>query len=166
MPVSRTKKKEILETLTVALSKAASVVFINFHGLGVLDAMAMRKSLRKEGVSYSVAKKTLVRKALESAKVAGDIPALPGELAVAYGEDLTTPAREVLSFQKKFENKVSILGGVFEGKFMDKESMLSIAAIPSQKTLYAQFVNLINSPIQGLVIGLNAIAEKKSLSNS
>jgi large subunit ribosomal protein L10 len=83
MPVSRTKKKEILETLTVALSKAASVVFINFHGLGVLDAMAMRKSLRKEGVSYSVAKKTLVRKALESAKVAGDIPALPGELAVA-----------------------------------------------------------------------------------
>jgi ribosomal protein L10 len=71
-----------------------------------------------------------------------------------------------LSFQKKFENKVSILGGVFEGKFMDKESMLSIAAIPSQKTLYAQFVNLINSPIQGLVIGLNAIAEKKSLSNS
>ncbi|MEK7535674.1 MAG: 50S ribosomal protein L10 [Patescibacteria group bacterium] len=165
MPVSRTKKKEILEALTGALSKAASVVFVNFHGLGVLDAMAMRKSLRSEGVSYSVAKKTLVRKALESAKISGEVPTLPGELAVAYGADLTAPARGVLSFQKKFENKVSILGGVFEGKFMDKEAMLSIAAIPSQKTLYAQFVNLINSPIQGLVIALNGLAEKKSLSN-
>jgi ribosomal protein L10 len=39
--------------------------------------------------------------------------------------------------------------------------MESIALIPSQKTLYAQFVNIINSPIQGFVVALNAIAEKK-----
>jgi ribosomal protein L10 len=36
-----------------------------------------------------------------------------------------------------------------------------VAQIPGLKTLQAQFVNLINSPIQGFVIALNAIAEKK-----
>jgi ribosomal protein L10 len=40
--------------------------------------------------------------------------------------------------------------------------MVTIAQIPGLKTLQAQFVNLINSPIQRLVIGLNAIAEKKA----
>jgi ribosomal protein L10 len=40
--------------------------------------------------------------------------------------------------------------------------MMAIALIPSQQTLYAQFVNVINSPIQGLVVALSKIAEKKT----
>ena len=48
-----------------------------------------------------------------------------------------------------------------EEKNKTKSEMEAIAAIPSQKVLYAQFVNIINSPIQGLVLALNAIAEKK-----
>jgi len=46
---------------------------------------------------------------------------------------------------------------------MSKEEMVAIAAIPSQQTLYAQFVNIINSPIQGLVMSLDAIAKKDGL---
>ena len=45
---------------------------------------------------------------------------------------------------------------------MDKVAMTEIAAIPSTQVLYGQFVNLINSPIQGLVIALDKIAEKKA----
>ena len=44
---------------------------------------------------------------------------------------------------------------------MDKEQMTEIAQIPDMQTLRAQFVNVINSPIQGLAIALNALAEKK-----
>jgi ribosomal protein L10 len=39
--------------------------------------------------------------------------------------------------------------------------MLEIAMIPSREVLYAQFVNLINSPIQRFAVVLNAIAESK-----
>ena len=39
--------------------------------------------------------------------------------------------------------------------------MITIASIPGIKTLQAQFVQLINSPIQRFVLALNAIAEKK-----
>ncbi len=53
------------------------------------------------------------------------------------------------------------MGGVFDGVYKNKEEMTVVAQIPGRETLYAQFVNLINSPIQGLVIGLNAVAEKK-----
>jgi large subunit ribosomal protein L10 len=53
------------------------------------------------------------------------------------------------------------LGGVFEGKFISKADVLAYANIPDQKTLYAQFVNIINSPIQGFVMALNEIAKTK-----
>ena len=95
-------------------------------------------------------------------KVSGTMPALEGEVALAYGKDIVAPAREIYAFQKEYKDTIKIIGGVFEGAFADKDLMISIAAIPPLKTLYGMFANVINSPIQGLVIGLNEIAKKKS----
>ncbi len=55
----------------------------------------------------------------------------------------------------------NLIGGVFEGKFLDAKAMLSIATIPGREVLLAQFVNLINSPIQRLAIVLNRVAVKR-----
>ena len=103
-------------------------------------------------------KKEIIEKVSDLLK---DMPAIFGETAMAYGADLVAPAREVLNFQKKYKDNLSIVGGIFDGKYMSKEEMMAIALIPSQQTLYAQFVNVINSPIQGFVVALSKIAEKK-----
>lgn len=161
MPVNKEKKKGIIEKVAGALQSAKSAVFVNFHGLNVGNTTELRRGLREKGVGYLVAKKTLVKRALDMKKTEGEMPTLGGELAIAYGDDLLAPAREVFAFQKKHKDHLAILGGIFEGRYMDKEEMEGIALIPSQKVLYAQFVNLINSPIQRFVVALNAIAEKK-----
>jgi large subunit ribosomal protein L10 len=90
------------------------------------------------------------------------LPEMPGQIAIAYSADLLTPAREVLAFQKGHKENISIIGGVFEGKYMDATEMMSIATIPPLQTLRAMFVNLINSPIQRFAVVVNAIAEKQS----
>jgi len=51
---------------------------------------------------------------------------------------------------------------VFQGVYKDAEEMTEIASIPSLQVLRGMFVNVINSPIQGMVIALNAVAEKRS----
>ena len=89
------------------------------------------------------------------------MPDLPGEVAIAYGTDLLAPAREVYGFQKKFKDKVSILGGVFDGSYKNQPDMMSIATIPAPEVLRGMFVNVINSQIQGFVIALDQIAQKK-----
>jgi large subunit ribosomal protein L10 len=162
MALAKSKKKEILEKVTDVADTAKSVVFVNFHGLTLADTTAMRKNLREAGVKYTVAKKTLAKKAFMAKGIAGEMPELEGELAIAYGQDQIVPAREIYSFEKKFEGKVSILGGVFDGKFMSKDEMTVIASIPSRETLYGMFVNLVNSPIQRFVIALNEIAKTKT----
>lgn len=163
MAINKAKKAEIFENLGTIAKGEGSRVFVNFHGLSVTDTTVVRRGLKNEGVNYLVAKKTIASKAFSGSGISGEIPALPGELAIAYGEDLLAPAREVYKFQKTFKGKVSILGGVFEKRFVGAEEMITIASIPSRQTLYAQFVNLINSPIQGLVMVLDGVAKKKEM---
>jgi large subunit ribosomal protein L10 len=162
MAITKDKKKEILKKIEGALAEANSLVFVNFHGLTVAGITEMRRALRSAGVKYFVAKKTLVRRALTEAKVAGDMPDLPGELAIVWSDDLIAPAREVYVFQKKSPDNIKILGGIFEKSYMNQGTMMEMATIPALPVLHGKFVNIINSPIQRFVIGLGAIAQKKS----
>jgi large subunit ribosomal protein L10 len=161
MAITKSKKKEIFESVEEAVKGSDSMVFVNFHGLKVADANQLRRKLESEGVGYLVAKKTITKKAVAAHGVKGEMPELEGELALAYSKDLIAPAREVYEFQKKLKEGLKILGGIFEGKFMSKDEMVAIAAIPSMNTLRGMFVNVINSPIQGLVISLAEISKKK-----
>lgn len=161
MPITKQKKKEIMEGLESGLKKALTTVFVNFHGLNVADTTELRKKLREMGVSFTVAKKTIVRKVLEKGGYKGELPELSGELALAYGDDQIAPAREVNEFVKKFKDKVAILGGIFEGGYKDAESMKVIASIPSREVLLSQIAFLLKSPIQRLAIAVNEVAKKK-----
>ena len=162
MALTKEKKGEIIEDVKTILDDSQSVVFVNFHGLSVEHSTQLRRNLREKGVGYRVTKKTLIRRALDSSGTEGDIPTLEGELAIAYGEDLTIPANEVYSFQKQHKESLSIIGGIFEGRYMDQAEMMEIATIPPVPVLRGMFVNLINSPIQRIVIALDKIAEKKA----
>ena len=166
MAISKQKKEEILGKLKAIFAESKSIAFVNFHTLTVKNAQELRRKLREEKTGYFVAKKTLIRKALEGVKAEGEIPTLDGEIGVAYltsiGDDSIAPAREVFSFEKKFDKAVSLIGGIFEGFYKGREDMVALASIPSRETLYAQFANLVNSPIQRFVIGLSEVAKKKS----
>jgi large subunit ribosomal protein L10 len=166
MAINKQKKVDIVAKLKDKALKANTIVFVNFHGVPVATVTEMRNKLRAEGVGYMVAKKTLIRRAFADAKYEGQLPELDGEIAVAYlsdtsaDGDVIAPARGVYDYQKKNPEMVKIVGGVFEDKYMDASAMMSIATIPSREVLLGQFVNVINSPIQGLVMALDAIAKK------
>lgn len=162
MAITKQKKGEIVEKLSGALKEAKSLVFVNFKGLSVSQSSEMRRALKKEGISYTVAKKTLTHRALDAEKFEGEKPELPGELALAWGEDPVAPARGVFTFQKKFPDSLKILGGVFEGRYKSSVEMTEIATIPTLDVLRGKFVNIINSPIQRVAVALGEIAKSKS----
>ncbi len=161
MPLTKDKKKVLSSELETIFKDSKGVVFVGFKGLKVNDANKMRMGFRAQGVDYLVAKKTLMNRALEAVKIDGTMPEITGEVAVAYSADNLTPAREVGGFLKKNKGMLSILGGIFDGKFITAAEVVTYASIPDQKTLYAQVVNIINSPIQGFVMALSEIAKKK-----
>ncbi len=162
MPITLDKKKELVAGLEKSLKTANSVVFVKFDKLTVADVNTLRRNLQKEGVGYVVAKKTLLKRALGTESIAGDMPEMPGQVAMAYSDDLLAPAREVFAFQKGHKDNIAIVGGVFDGKYMNASEMMSIATIPPLQTLRGMFVNLINSPIQRFAVVLDQIALAKN----
>jgi len=175
MAITKEKKKEIMAGLEKAITKSKSVVFVQFNKLLVKDASEIRRSLKNENVSYVVAKKSLFKKVLAGASIKGETPELKGEIALAYlsgkasaaseasakaDGDPLAPARGIYGFQKSLGDKVSIIGGIFDGEFKSQTEMLSIASIPSLDVLRGMFVNILNSPIQRFAVALGQIANK------
>jgi large subunit ribosomal protein L10 len=164
MAKTRKQKEEIVSKIEGAL-KASAAVFVGFSGISVAQESAMRRGMRGEGVRYFVAKKTLLKRALKAAGHDTDVE-LPGEVALAYATDsadTVAPARRVHASGKEFgPEKVSILGGLFEGKLMSAAEMVAIATIPSMQALRGMFANVINSPRQRFAVVLSKVAETKN----
>ncbi|MEK7088258.1 MAG: 50S ribosomal protein L10 [Patescibacteria group bacterium] len=169
MAKTKEQKKESLVFIAKLIKEAkdaGSVALVKFGGLTVADATNFRRKLRAEGVNYLVAKKTLAKKALAESGVFGELPALDGQIGLAWGVDQIAPARGVYEFQKQSEKKVELLGGIFEGRFMNREEMSGIASIPPRQTLYGQFVNLISSPMRRFVVVLDQVSKLSKIPNS
>ena len=172
MAITKQKKTEIVEKVEAIAKKAKTLVFANFKGLTVAEVNEMRKALRAQNIGYTVAKKSLIRRGLDSVKFEGVTPELEGEIALAWGpasveasagkQDEIAPARELGVFVKKFPGHLAFVGGVFGGKYVGKDEIISISAIPGLDALRAQFVQLINSPLQRFVVVLQAKAEKQN----
>ena len=161
MESTKEKKQAILAKLDEIKQNSESIVFVNFNAMGGNDTVAMRAKMTEDNVGYFVAKKTLIKRAFNGA-FEGDMPELDGEIAVAYSQDAIAPAQHIKAFAAEHKDKIAIVGGVFQGVYKDQAAMTEIASIPPLPVLRGMFVNVINSPIQGMAIVLNAIAEKKS----
>jgi large subunit ribosomal protein L10 len=161
MAITKDKKVSIVAGFADMLKDAQSAAFVQFKGLTVKEANALRRALRAEGVTYKVGKKTLLKRVLADLGVTGEMPALEGEIAIAASTDLLAPARTVYEFQKTHKGMITLVGGIFEGAYKDQASMMTIATIPPREVLLSQIAYLLKSPLQRLAIAVNEVAKQK-----
>ena len=154
-------KQVIIDEIKEKLDGAQSAVVVDYMGISVAQADAMRKKLREANVDYTVYKNTLLKRAIEGTEFAGLADVLEGPSAIAISkDDATAPARvlnEIIKDYKKMEFKA----GVVEGNLFDKDGIQTIADIPSRDVLIAKFMGSVQSPISKAVRTFQAIADAK-----
>ena len=157
MAKTKEQKKQIIKNLVDKISKAKSVVFVQFAGLGVKDNEELRNMLHGEQSEYYVAKKTLMDLAFKRAGVEGiKAKEFEGQIAAIFGyEDEVAPAKIVDKFKNGKEIQIEFIGGILENKFIDIATVSELAKLPSKQELYAKIVGSINAPVFGFV---NALA--------
>lgn len=159
---AKQQKQVIIDEIKAKLETAQSAVVIDYMGITVEQADAMRKKLREANVDYTVYKNTLMKRAIEGTAFAPLADVLEGPSAIAISsEDATAPARtlnEIIKDYKKMEFKA----GIVEGEFYDKAGIEQIAEIPSRDVLIAKFMGSIQSPIGKAVRTFQAIADAKA----
>jgi large subunit ribosomal protein L10 len=156
------EKQLIIDEIKEKLEKAQSAVVVDYIGITVAQADAMRKKLRDANIDYTVYKNTLTKRAIEGTiyEKMGDVLAGPSAIAISY-DDATAPARILSDAIKEFK-KMEFKGGIVEGQFLDADGIKKVASIPSRDVLIAKFMGSIQSPIGKAVRTFAAIAEAKA----
>ena len=156
---AKQQKQVIIDEIKGKLENAQSAVVIDYMGITVAEADAMRKKLREANVDYTVYKNTLIKRAIEGTDYAPLAEVLDGPSAVAIStEDATAPARTLNGIVKEYK-KMEFKAGVVEGTYYDKAGIEQIADIPSRDVLIAKFMGSIQSPVSKFVRTLQAIAD-------
>lgn len=154
-------KQIIIDEIRAKLEKAKSAVVIDYMGIDVAEAGAMRRKLHEAGVDYRVYKNTLLKRAVEGTEYESLTEVLKGPSALAVStEDATAPARVLSQAIKQFK-KMEFKAGVIEGSFYDKEGVEKIAEIPSRDTLIAMFMGSIKAPVSKFTRLLQAVADNE-----
>ena len=153
-------KQAVIDEIKGKFERAKSAVVIDYMGITVEEADAMRKQLREAGIDYTVYKNTLVNRAIQGTEYESLSQVLSGPSAFAFGyEDATAPAR-ILSKFAKTAPALEIKGGVVEGTFYDAEGMKAIAAVPSREELLSKLLGSMQSPITNFARVIKQIAEQ------
>lgn len=161
MKEAQKQKQIIIDEIKDKFERAESAVVIDYIGITVAQADAMRKKLREANVDYTVYKNTLVKRAIAGTEYEGLSEVLEGPSGFAFSyDDATAPAR-VLNDAIKEYKKMEFKGGVVEDGVYNKDDIQAIASIPSREVLVSRFMGSIQSPIANFARVVQQIAEAK-----
>ena len=157
------QKAQQVEEISEKVKKARTIVLVDYRGLTVAQDTEMRVNMRNAGVDYKVLKNRLVLRAFNGCGFDGFEKVLEGPTAVAFGyEDAVAPAKIVSETVAKTNNKISIKGGIIEGKQASVEEINALAKIPAKPVLVGQLLGMLTNPMRSLAVALNEIAKKQS----
>ncbi len=160
MSLNRSEKEAVISDVTSLAAKAQTLVMAEYRGITVADMTKLRSEARSKGVTLSVLKNTLARRAVAGSafEVVGD--QMTGPLIYGFSEDAVAAAKVVADFAKT-NDKLVIRGGAFAGKALDVNGVKQLASIPSKEVLLSQLLGLMQSPISRTARVLAALAAKR-----
>jgi large subunit ribosomal protein L10 len=161
LSLNRSEKQAVIDEVTALASKAQTLVMAEYRGITVADMTKLRSEARSQGVSLSVLKNTLARRAVAGSAFEVAADQMSGPLIYGFSVDAVAAAKVVADFAKT-NDKLVIRGGAFAGKALDINGVKQLANIPSREVLLAQLCGLLMSPISRSARVLAAVAEKKS----
>lgn len=160
MSLNRSEKEAVISDVTSLAAKAQTLVMAEYRGITVADMTKLRSAARSNGVSLSVLKNTLARRAVASSGFAVVSDLMTGPLIYGFSVDAVAAAKVVSDFAKT-NDKLVIRGGAYAGKALDVNGVKQLASIPTKEVLLAQLLGLMQSPISRTARVLAAIAAKK-----
>lgn len=163
MAVSKQQKAEILNELVAKFKEAKSIGFASTSTMSVEEFAGLRKNLREVNASYTLAKKTLIKKAIKEAlDIEIDLSNLEGQIgAVCSNEDAVAGLGKVNDLVKSSQGeKITWACSIFEGELKDLEETKVIAGMPSKETLLGRLVGSMKSPISGMARFFDAASKE------
>ena len=144
MSLNRSEKEAVISDVTGLAAKAQTLVIAEYRGITVADMTKLRNTARSNGVSLSVLKNTLARRAVAGSAFEVVSDQMTGPLIYGFSEDAVAAAKVVAEFAKT-NDKLVIRAGAYGGKALDVNGVKQLASIPTKEVLLAQLLGLMQS---------------------
>ena len=155
---NRQQKQKSLDALTEQFKNANSAMLVSFKNMTVAKDQELRRQLQEAGVSYSVVKNTLARKAAAGSLLEPAIEEFKGVTAVALSTtDPVALSKAITKFRKANPDIFTFKVGIVEGKVVELSQVETIASLPSREELISKVMFLVNCQAQRLVTVLQAV---------
>ena len=166
-------KRETVAELREELSRNPTLIVSEYRGLSVSELAEIRRSLRKQNVTYRVVKNRLMRIAANEAGIEALSPLLTGPSAIAFGSgDESAVAKAVIDATRPFK-VIKLKGAILGTRAIDADGLTKLASLPSRDVLLAQLAGafaapmanmagLLAAPLRDIAGGLAALIEQRS----
>jgi large subunit ribosomal protein L10 len=143
----------MLEELQGALAGSPTLMLVDASKLKSDESLKFRKDLRGVGAKLKVAKSSVLQRVLPAGS--DKVMKFTGPVGVvALGGDVAAGAKLVNDLAK--EDKISVKGGVVEGKPLDAKQAAKLVDLPSREQISATLIRTLTAPMAQLVRMVNA----------
>ena len=143
--MKRSEKESFVLRVKEELKNASTVIAVNrSYGITVDEITKLRKDMRAEGANLKVLKNTLARIAIKDSHLDVLQDMFNGPTAIAYSDNPVGMSKVLAEFVKT-NDKMSILGGIMDGTFINVEQINALATVPSMDELRGKIVGLFNA---------------------
>ena len=153
--MNREQKSAVIDEIAAQIDEAEAVFAVDYRGITVAQAAELRAKLRDADATLRIVKNTLTIRAADRAGVEALKPLLEGPTALTFARgDAAAAAKAVFDYSRT-TGLLPFKGGALNGDGLSPEQVASIARLPTRDVLNAQFVNIVASPLTGLVTSLS-----------
>ena len=148
--MNRDQKAAVIDEVAAEISGADAVFAVDYRGISVPQAAALRARLREADASFRIVKNTLTLRAADQAGAEGLKGLLEGPTAMTFVRGDAAMAAKALRDFRRANNLLELKGGWMNGSPLDADQIDAIAALPSREVLYGRLVNIVAYPLSGL----------------
>jgi large subunit ribosomal protein L10 len=158
--MNREQKTAVVEEVAAQIQEAEAVFAVDYRGISVPQAAALRERLTEAGARFRIVKNTLTLLAADKAGAEPLKGVLEGPTAFTFvtaeDGDIALAAKALAQFSREHD-VLTFKGGLMNGEPLTAEQIAELSRLPARDVLHGQLVGVVASPITGLVRTLNAL---------
>jgi large subunit ribosomal protein L10 len=140
-------KRETVAELTEECRSATAMIVSEYRGLKVSQFGEIRRSLRKQNVSYHVVKNRLMVIAAREAGSEAIALLLQGPTAVAFIKGDEGAAAKAVLDAFRTHRMVKVTGAIIGNRVIDADGVTRLSTLPGRDVLRAQVAGALTAPM-------------------
>lgn len=159
--MNREAKQALITTLQKQLKDSQATFFVNYQGLSVKELQDFRRSVRRNGGLFQVAKARLIQHALNADNQKNLDPFCKGQIGIVFSKKEDYEMAKILHNFEKNNAKLKLVVGYSNDSVLTKEHILQLAQLPSREVLLAQIAGSMQEIVAKMARLLAALNEKR-----